>query len=124
MIVGPLYHWSPADRFTAIRENGLRPSQEPTVASGPLHYICVSTSPIAAWTLSAATDWCQEIESWDLWIIHCAPSDELHVRPFFGNQMEEIKIRNPIGPDRIWWVGRRDISCVPATALAKGSVTS
>ncbi len=113
----PLYHWSPSDRYDSIRLHGLRPRQEQTVASGPLHYICASPDPRRAWLLSAATDWCSEIDEWDLWSIHVADSDEIHVRPFYGTQAEEFKIRNPIGADRLWWVGRRNNAAVPATIL-------
>jgi hypothetical protein len=116
-MIGPLFHWSPADRFESIRLNGLRPGQPPTVASGSLHYICASPDPRAAWVISGAVEWCAEVEHWDLWLIHLQKSDELHVRPFFGTQIEEIKIRNPISADRLWWVGRRDIASIPGELL-------
>lgn len=114
-----LYHWSPSDRYDSIRLGGLRPLQEQTVASGRLHYICASPDPRRAWLLSGATEWCNEIDEWDLWSIFVAESDEIHVRPYFGTRAEEFKIRNPVGPERLWWVGRRNTACVPADTLER-----
>ncbi len=112
-----LFHWSPADRYRDIIDKGLKPGSDNTVASGKLHYLCASTLPDQAWLLSGATDWCADIDLWDLWVIAVAPTDELHVRPFFGTVIEEIKIRNPIPADRLWWAGRRDNAGVPTSEL-------
>lgn len=112
-----LYHWSPAERYHAIRDGGLKPNSDNTVASSKLHYLCTGLMPDQAWMLSGAMDWCAEIDHWDLWVIAVAPQDELHVRPFYGSMIEEIKIRNPIPPDRLWWAGRRDTAGVPSGEL-------
>ncbi len=114
-----LYHWSPSDRYGLIRLHGLRPNQANTVASGSLHYVCASPDPHRAWLLSAATEWCNEIDEWDLWSIRVADTDEIHVRPYFGIRAEEFKLRNPIPADRLWWVGRRNTACVPAETLER-----
>lgn len=114
MILTPLYHWSPADRHESIRRHGLRPGSDPTVASGRLPYVCLGADPLTAWSISGATGWCTEIEQWDLWLVHIAPTDDLYVRPMFGPKIEEIKVRGCIPPDRIWWIGRRDDTGVPA----------
>lgn len=120
-VTSRLYHWSPSDRYESIRQHGLKPNQDQTVASGKLHYICASADPQRAWILSGATHWCTEIEQWDLWVIDVATSDEIHVRPYFGRYPEEFKIRNPVGADRLWWAGRRDIACVPTSTLERAS---
>lgn len=121
-MITTLFHWSPAERYASVRRHGLLPDQRATVASSSLHYICASPDPQRAWLLSGAADWCQEIEQWDLWMLTVVDTDELHVRPFFGRWVEEIKLRNPIPPERLWWCGRRDIACIPAELLPKGEM--
>ncbi len=108
MRLTPLYHWSPAERYEAIRRDGLRPGQPPTVASGQLTYLCLGTDPRLAWAISGAMDHAQEIaEHWDLWQIHMVDGDELWVRPDFGPVIQEVKLRGCVPPDRMWWIGRR-----------------
>lgn len=114
MNITPLYHWSPADRYESIRRDGLRPNSRPTVASSELHYICLGADPQTAWSISGATEWCSEIEKWDLWIVHIGPHDDVYVRPMYGPKIEEVKIRGMIPPDRMWWVGRREDHGVPS----------
>ncbi len=120
-MISALYHWSPAERWKDINAHGLQPFSRNTVASGSLHYLCSSPDPAEAWMLSGATEWCSEVEQWDLWQIRLAPGDEVHVRPFFGDHIQEVKIHNAIPADRLWWIGRRDISCVPADQLSKAA---
>ncbi len=121
-MITALYHWAPAQRWAQINREGLRPFSKNTVASGTLHYLCSSPDPAEAWLLSGAVEWCAEIEQWDLWRIRLAPGDQVHVRPFFGNQIEEVKIVNAIPADRLWYVGRRDVTCVPTDQLAAGEL--
>lgn len=107
MIVTALYHWSPADRYTAIRREGLRPRADTTVSSSPQHHLCFGTSPRRAWALSGAVEWCSDIDQWDLWLFEPTGFDELYFRPAYGGRVEEVNIRGPISPDRLWWAGRR-----------------
>lgn len=112
MILPALYHWSPTSRREAILRDGLRMDADATVCSGdpighPFRCICLSPSPSAAWSLSGAMEWCQEIEAWDLWQVRLADGDEVHIRPDFGPVIQEIKVRTPIPADRLWWVGER-----------------
>ena len=112
-----LYHWSPAVNHASIREHGLRPHSPNTVASGVLPYVALGACPRSAWRLSAAIDWCAEIDYWDLWLAQVAQTDELHVRPTFGPRLDEVIIRGPVPADRLWWVGRRDRGGVPGELL-------
>jgi hypothetical protein len=114
MLLTPLYHWSPADRFDSIRDRGLMTNQEATVASTPLTYLCFGTTPQLAWRISGAMDWVSEIVHWDLWLAHIAETDEVTVRGNYGPQLEEVNIRGHIPPDRLWWCGRRDVTGHPS----------
>lgn len=114
MLLTPLYHWAPADRHDAIHREGLRPGSEPTVARTHLQYVCLGADPAMAWKISGAMEWVSEIEVWDLWQARICADDELLVRPTYGPLIEEIKVRGPIPPDRLWWVGRRSDTGVAA----------
>lgn len=123
MLLNPLYHWSPATRYDAIRREGLRPGSKTTVCRDDtnitysLQYICLGTDPQRAWNLSGAMEWVSEIEYWDLWRVELANTDELHVRGDFGPQIWEVKCRTPIPPDRMWWIGRRYDLGVPGKEM-------
>jgi hypothetical protein len=112
-----LYHWSPAARYDGIVRDGLRPGCPPTVAGGPLTYLCLSPSPSAAWAISGAMDYVNEISNWDLWQVSLIDGDELYVRPEFGPYIHEVKLRGSVPPDRLWWVGRRYEMGVPAETV-------
>lgn len=108
MLLNPLYHWSPAERYASIVRDGLRPGSDPTVATGTrLTYLCLSPDPRLAWSISGAMDWVSEIEHWDLWQARIVDGDELHVRPENDPVIREVKLRGCIPPDRLWWIGRR-----------------
>lgn len=113
MILSPLYHWSPADRYDAISKEGLRPGSPANVATEPLSYLCFGTSPTNAWRVSGAMEWVSEVDEWDLWQAIIVATDLLYVRSDWGPDIVEVKIRNPIPVDRLWWVGRRDKDGVP-----------
>ncbi len=118
MILTPLYHWAPANRFEEIRRTGMKIYRSPTVAGSALPYICASPDPQTAWKYSGAMDWVNEISTWDLWLLHLAMTDECWVRPDYGPLVIEIKIKSEIPPDRLWWVGRRQDLGVPDPAPA------
>ncbi len=106
MILPVLYHWSPAARRDDILRAGLVPGSAACIASGVLRYICLSPNPARAWQLSGATGW-GDADEWDLWQVRIGDDDEVHIRPMFGAEVEEVTVRNVIPPDRLWWVGRR-----------------
>lgn len=107
MILGPLYHWSPANRRALITANGLRPHQRPTVATTVQRHICLGFDPSGAWAVSGDMDWLTGVEEWDLYQVQLAPSDPVHVCPAYGPGLQEVKIAGPIPADRIWRVGTR-----------------
>jgi hypothetical protein len=110
----PLYHWSPLKRHEAIRSQGLQPYSPPPVdeenwpgfARG-FGCICLGLTPSSAWGLSGDMDHMSEIEEWDLWQVNLADNDEVRVRAEYGPQIKEIRVFNPIPPDRLWWVATR-----------------
>ena len=110
LVLPALYHWSPADRFDGIFQEGLRPHATNTVASGTLPYVCTAPDPAEAWTLSGGMDWVSEIDEWDLWQLTIAEHDRVYVRAERGPAIREIKIYGPIPADRVWWVARRGSS--------------
>lgn len=119
MRLGPMFHWSPADRYGSILRDGLQPFKEPTVSSAVTGYVCLSPTAAAAWALSGAADWATETDAWDLWQVELDERDEVRVRPGFGPVLREVRIHNPIPADRLWWAGRRDTHLVaPCDATA------
>jgi hypothetical protein len=104
MILHPLFHWAPTNRRQAIARRGLRINSSPTINSDRSGYLCFSQSPSQAWILSAALGQCGE--EWDCWQVSL-DHDEVHVRPFFGNRIEEIRVHNHIPKARCWLIGTR-----------------
>lgn len=109
MRLSPLYHWSPDTRRDAIRVEGLVQYKPPTVSSGDLAYpyICLSPSPSAAWGLSGDMGWVEDIESWDLWQVNLPSKAEVHVRPNFGDTIQEVKVYSAIPASCLWYVASR-----------------
>lgn len=110
MLLPALYHWSPAKRYEGINSLGLVAGSKETVASGALQTVCLGTDPQAAWSLSGAMDWCCEVDEWDLWQVRLADTDEVSLRAEFGPHIWEVKVRNSLPRDRLWFVGRRGFS--------------
>lgn len=107
-----LYHWAPKAKREQITLEGLKPYQAATVCTPDMRspYICLSPSASSAWSLSGDMEWVSEIEEWDLWQV-VIPNDsttEVHVRPFFGNTVEEIKVYTPLAPSCVWYVATRE----------------
>lgn len=144
MIVDVLFHWSPADRYEDILSNGLR-VLSPGVDTTPQFndqgettgtevylrwpWICFSSDPMAAWQLSGDITgaWSHPeeeggIRAWDLWQITTDVNDEIHIRPEFGNRIEEVRIHNGIPVDRIRWVARREYRSALELAVDEGAV--
>lgn len=108
MILHPLFHWSPRQRRLAIRQVGLRIHKPPTVSTERCGYICLSQSPSQAWMLSAAAAGGRG-EDWDCWQVTLGHDDQIEVRPFHGNRIEELRIHNDIPKSRLWLVGTRTV---------------
>jgi hypothetical protein len=110
MELGPLYHWSPADRREKIEAEGLRLYQPTVCHSLEDHlapYLSLGTSPRGAWNLSGDTLDETGIDEWDLWEVYLGEKDSVRVRAEFGPLIREVKTLTPIPPDRLWLVGRR-----------------
>jgi hypothetical protein len=106
VILGPLYHWSPVERRESIKANGLRPGSPAMVASVELEHVCLGFDPASTWAISGAMDFA-EADDWDLWLVHLGEHDSVSVRSEFGPRLQEVKVRNVIPPDRLWYVGQR-----------------
>lgn len=70
--------------------------------------ICLSQSPSQAWVLSAGA-FGERGAEWDCWQVSLDHDDEVEVRPFFGNRIEEIRVRNNIPKSRLWRIGSRTV---------------
>lgn len=121
MLLAALYHWAPSERYDSIRARGLVAGSLPAVASVALHTVCLGPDPQQAWALSGAMEWLADVDEWDLWQVVLGPNDEVMIRAEFGPQIYEVKVRNSIPPDRLWFVGRRGCSggeCGPQAVTA------
>jgi hypothetical protein len=112
LILFPLFHWSPTERRDSIRRDGLQPYSEPTVTARgeelvAFPYVALSQSPSRAWSLSGDMEWLSEIESWDLWQVGLTDEAEVHVRPFWGDTMDELQVYTPIPAEKVWYVATR-----------------
>jgi hypothetical protein len=108
VIIHPLFHWSPTDRRASITRRGLRVRSRPVCTSVRVDVICVSQSPSQAWALSAAV-FGDRGQAWDCWQIALSHDDEVEVRPFHGNRIQELRVRNNIPKSRVWLVGSRAV---------------
>lgn len=106
-----LYHWSPRDRRTSIRRLGLVPGKRPTIGTvrtvtDGRFMVCLAPDPAMAWSLSGGTRWVSA-STWDLWQVHLADSDEVHVLPYFGPRIVEVRVANRIPKRRLVWLAER-----------------
>lgn len=90
-----LYYWAPAVLFQQISAHGLAGKAGPRARLG--------VDPVSAWLVAGASG-----GDWDLWLVTYVDGDRLRTQAF-GDQLVEIEITKPdvIGPDRHWYVGRR-----------------
>jgi hypothetical protein len=118
--LGALYHWSPTTRRDRITTEGLRPGQPPTQGECPLHAVCLAPTPALAWVLSEPGDRLRIGAGfvWDLWMVRLQPTDDVEITTMRGPRIEEVRVRNPIPPDRLWYVGTRDEFNSPHTRPA------
>lgn len=114
VLLGQLYHWSPADRHPRIRAHGLVPGSPPTTCTTRQPHLCLSPDPVTAWRLSAQTLLDAERGPasgyWDLWQVTLTDTDEIHIPPMFGPHLGEVQIHNAIAPDRVFFLGQRTIT--------------
>jgi len=108
MILHPLFHWSPTERRPQIQRRGLVLRSRPVAHTFRADYLCFSTSPSQAWALSAGV-FGERGQEWDCWQMSLDRLDEVEVREFFGNRVEEVRVRNPIPKSRLWFVGSRAV---------------
>lgn len=109
MLLPALYHWSPTERRVEILRDGLKPYSAAVLHSlGNFPYVCLSPTPSSAWSMSGDMEWASEIESWDLWQVRLNEHDEVHVRAEFGNRIVEVRVRNSIAAERLWYVATRE----------------
>lgn len=108
VILHPLFHWAPSRRRPGIRRSGLRINREPVVSTERCGYLCLSQSASQAWMLSGAAAG-ERGDDWDLWQVTLDHDDEVHVRPFQGNRIQELRVHNDIPRTRVWFVATRTI---------------
>ncbi len=113
-----LYHWSPTDRRKQIIRRGLVPGSRPTVSTvstvggadesgSGRHMVCLGPDPATAWSYSGGLPWLKGTLSWDLWQVHITDGDEVHVMPFWGRGLMEIRVANRIPKSRLIYLGTR-----------------
>lgn len=109
MILPALFHWSPTTNRESILRDGLKPYSAPVVHSGAesFPYICLSPTPSSAWGLSGDMGWVSTIEEWDLWQVWLREGDEVDIRGDFGPIIREVRVRNALPGDRVWYVATR-----------------
>jgi hypothetical protein len=107
--IDTLFHWSPAERREDILKTGLQVYSPSVVHSGEYRwpYICLGTTPSSAWGLSGDMEWASEIEQWDLWQVRIEEGDEITIRGDFCPVIREVRVRNSLPPDRVWFVATR-----------------
>lgn len=107
-----LYHWSPTVRRKQIIRRGLVPDARPTVGNGGIaegrRMICLSGDPATAWSLSGGHPVARPHPEWDLWQVHIAEGDEVHILPFWGRGVMEIRVANPIPKSRLVYLASRE----------------
>lgn len=114
MILPAMFHWSPRERREAIQREGLVPYSDPTIHTGDeegkklaFPYLCLSPTPSAAWGLSGDMEWASEIEEWDLWQVRLQEGDEITIRGDFVPRISEVRVKNAIAAERVWYVATR-----------------
>lgn len=109
MIIHHVYHWAPSERREEILRDGLKVYSQPVTHTSDhrFPYLCFGFTPSGAWGYSGAIEWANEIEEWDLWQVSLTKDDEIHIRSEFGNELIELRVKNSIHAERIWFVGQR-----------------
>jgi hypothetical protein len=107
-VLGALFHWSPRDRRRNILREGLRPYERPVCHTGELShpYVCFGPTPSAAWSLSGDTLE-DDFGGWDLWQVRLTDGDSVSVPQMWGGEIREVRVRNAIAAERLWYVATR-----------------
>lgn len=111
VLLGQLYHWSPADRFHSIRAHGLVPGSPQVTCTRAHPHICLSPDPLTAWELSAQvvidTGGAYARVAWDLWQVTLDKRDEVRIPAMYGPHIAEVQVDNVIPPVRAVYLARR-----------------
>lgn len=116
MRLGPLYHWSPTARRLAILAEGLVPYAQPVVHAGgegderfAFPYICLSPSAQLAWHFSGGSrdELEDEFDGWDLWHVDLPTRADVRILPFWGDRVQEVRVRSAIPASDVWYVATR-----------------
>ncbi|WP_032376707.1 hypothetical protein [Rhodococcoides fascians] len=114
LLLPDLFHWSPTSRRKGIIRSGLLPEAKNSdggeyggITDGrPMN--CMSGDPATAWRyLPHTKEQIAEHASWDLWQVHLAESDEVHVLPVWGRHLHEIRVANRIPKSRLTLLATR-----------------
>jgi hypothetical protein len=106
--LGVLYHWAPTDRRVDILRDGLKVYSDANSADGHCFpYICLGTTPSAAWGYSGDMPWAEEVEEWDLYQVNLIDTDDVFIRSDLGPYVIEVRVNNSVHAERIWLVGTR-----------------
>lgn len=128
LVLPDMYHWSPIEARAGILRRGLLPRTYTAIASHPWkpgevkdgHYltdivdetvraVCLSATARTAWCYSGALN-AERGSVWDLWEVRLASDDdEIHVQPFLGYIMNEVRVVNRIPKSRVWHVATRTV---------------
>lgn len=126
LLLPALFHWSPAANRNRIKRRGLKPTTETAVWVRPFHpgdkvghfhedlpdqplrTVCLGTSPATAWAYSGAIS-AERGETWDLYEVTLHDDDETHLRPMYGNKLDEVRVANRIPKSRVWYVASRTV---------------
>lgn len=118
MRLDPLYHWAPSERRRGILQSGLVPYSHPVTHAArseadearlSFPYICLGPTPSLAWAYGAASrDGLEdEYDGWDLWQVRLHERADVYVLPFWGTEVQEVRVRSAVGADGVWYVATR-----------------
>lgn len=72
-------------------------------------YICLGGSPAQAWRYSggAHETLVDELGGFDLWEVRLPERADVDLRPQWGAEVQEVRVRTAIPADHVWWVATR-----------------
>lgn len=112
MKLEPLFHWSPMARREQIMREGLRPYTATMFHHSDAMrypYICLGGSPSQAWLYSggAHETLVDEHGPFDLWEVRLPERAEVELRPQWGAEVQEVRVRTAIPANYVWWIASR-----------------
>lgn len=102
-----LYHWSPTERYSSIKHDGLVPGKLSTDRLWRPPVICLSSDPWAAWWLSGKTSRGQATHEWDLWLVYTHEIMGWEIIPYDDGEPREYRVYERIYKRNIHFLGRR-----------------